>query len=104
MGDGYEIRRKLLNVSREVTEGELEELKSLCTQIGDGIREKITSTSGLFKEIQHHFETVEDASQYIAKLLMDIGRKDLSSRLRGIEVNGRFAAGDLSVLCERACS
>ena len=84
-------RMLLLQVSKQISEREMEEMKFLYHKIPKGRAEKINSPLGLFREIAQYDEKGEDGVSDISQLLIGIGRKDLSNELLGIEVIGRFA-------------
>ncbi|XP_034039641.1 FAS-associated death domain protein [Thalassophryne amazonica] len=74
----------LLNISKELTAEQLEQLKFLCKDIiGKREREKVVSGLQLFQLLTERRQLGEDNTLYLSKLLLEIHRHDLSEILNG---------------------
>ena len=84
------FRSILLDISQEITTRNLADMKYACdNDIPDGVLEKLKTPVDLFTELQHRDLLSEENKEFLARLLLKIGRQELARKLLGMNENGK---------------
>ena len=76
----------LLDISQELTTTNLDGMKFACEgKIPDGVLERITQPLELFKELEHRNILAETEKDFLAELLLHVGRQELARKLLGMD-------------------
>ena len=82
--------KKLFEISKHVLQSEFDEMKYLCSDlIPAGTLQQIDHVLKLFQKIAEIDDTGDGGIAFISELLEEVGRKDLSNKLNGVEETGQ---------------
>jgi len=70
------LRKFLLDLSRELTDQNVEDLKYLA-EFGDGVSEQCKSPLGVFRELQRVGKIAPEKLDFLKELMKNITRHDL---------------------------
>lgn len=84
------FRVLLLSISQDLTAANLNGMKFACDGvIPDGVLEKIHQPLELFTELEHRNRLTETEKDFLAELLLHVGRQELARKLLGMNVEGK---------------
>ena len=89
MGKPDSFRALLLNISQELTTRNFEDMKFACEgKIPDGVLERLSRPIDLFTELEHRELLTENSKDFLAGVLLQIGRQKLARKLSGMKEEG----------------
>lgn len=89
MGKADTFRALLLDIAQELTTSNFQEMKFACDdEIPDGILERLVRPIELFTELEHRDLLTETNKDFLAQLLLRVGRQELARKLLGMNEKG----------------
>lgn len=91
MGKPDSFRVLLLHIAQELTTRNFEEMKFACDgEIPDGVLEKLPRPLDLFTELENRDLLSDTNRDFLAKLLLQVGRQKLARKLLGMNEKGKL--------------
>jgi hypothetical protein len=89
MGKTDSYRRLLLSIAQELTSDNFKDMKFSCDdKIPDGVLERLIRPIDLLTELEHRDLLSEGNKDFLAELLLQIGRQELARKLLGMNEEG----------------